>query len=71
MELRATTHLATFSILILLPWLLALECSSQVAPKTALVNSTLAPTAARLQAITAQWTLEDLRWPNFTRKSRQ
>jgi murein L,D-transpeptidase YcbB/YkuD len=66
MEMRARTHLATLSILLLLPWLLALECSSQVAPKTAPANSTSEPIAERLQAIAASGTLADLRWPDFT-----
>ena len=66
MKMRARTHLATLSILLLLPWLLVLECSSQVAPKTTPANSTPEPIAARLRAIIASGTVEDLRWPNFT-----
>ncbi len=66
MKMRVRTHLVTISALLLLPWLLALECSSQVAPKTAPANGTPAPIAERLQAIAAGGTLADLRWPNFT-----
>ena len=66
MKMRARTHLATLSILLLLPWLLAIGCSSQMAPKTAQAKSTPDPIAERLQAIAASGTLADLRWPNFS-----
>ena len=61
MEMLARSPLATVGILLLLPGLLALECSSQVAPETP-----PAPITERLHAITAGGTLADLRWPNFS-----
>ncbi len=61
MAMRARTHLATIGALCLLPCLLALECSSQVASRTA-----PEPVTQRLQAIASGGTLSDLRWPNFT-----
>jgi len=61
MEMLARTPLVTVGILLLLPGLLALECSSQVAPVTP-----PAPIAERLHAITTGGTLADLRWPNFS-----
>lgn len=66
MAMRARTHLVTIGALFLLPWLLVLECNSQVAPKAAAANGTPVPVAERLQAITASGELADLRWPNFT-----
>lgn len=63
--MRVRMHLVTISALLLLPWLLALECSSQVAPKGTPANGTQAATAEQLKAIAAGGTLADLRWPNF------
>jgi murein L,D-transpeptidase YcbB/YkuD len=53
------------STLFLLPGLLALECSSQVAPKRAPATAALEQNTEQLKAITASGTLSDLRWPNF------
>ena len=66
MNMRVRTHLVTISALLLLPWLLALECSSQIAPKTTSANRAPEPVAEQLQAIANAGTLADLRWPNFT-----
>ena len=65
MNMRVRTHLVTISALLLLPLLLALECSSQVAPKRTPATGAPDPIAQKLKAITAAGTLTDLRWPNF------
>ncbi len=66
MAVRARTHLVTIGALFLLPWLLALECSSQITPNSTPANGATTPIAERLQAIAASGTLADLRWPNFS-----
>ncbi len=66
MKIRVRTYFVKISALFLLSWLLALECSSQVTPKTGTVNGAPETIAVRLQAIAAGGMLADLRWPNFT-----
>lgn len=60
--MRARKCLVPTGVLLLLTWMFALGCSSQMAPSNHAPDST----GGRLKAIAVGGTLPELRWPNFT-----